>query len=62
MKISYLILFGGFFVGISSLSAQEKTNLKLEEAIQLAWTKSNEVSLANTKVDTKKTRITIGKK
>jgi outer membrane protein TolC len=54
MKISYLILFGGYFVGISSITAQEKTNLKLEEAIQLAWTKSNEVSLANTKVDTKK--------
>lgn len=54
MKVSYLILFGGFFVGISSITAQEKTNLKLEEAIQLAWTKSNEVTLANTKVDTKK--------
>ncbi|REH01040.1 TolC family protein [Flavobacterium aquicola] len=54
MKVSYLILFGGFFVGISSITAQEKTNLKLEEAIQLAWTKSNEVTLANTKADTKK--------
>ena len=57
MKISYLILFGGFFVGISSISAQEKTNMKLEEAIQLAWTKSNEVSLANTKVETKKQEL-----
>jgi len=57
MKVSYLILFGGFFVGISSINAQEKTNLKLEEAIQLAWTKSNEVSLANTKVDTKKQEL-----
>jgi outer membrane protein TolC len=57
MKVSYLILFGGFFVGISSITAQEKTNLKLEEAIQLAWTKSNEVSLANTKVDTKKNEV-----
>jgi len=57
MKVSYLILFGGFFVGISSVTAQEKTNLKLEEAIQLAWTKSNEVSLANTKVDTKKQEL-----
>lgn len=54
MKVSYLILFGGFFAGVSSIIAQEKTNLKLEEAIQLAWIKSNEVSLANTKVDTKK--------
>lgn len=54
MKVSYLILFGGFFAGVSSITAQEKTNLKLEEAIQLAWIKSNEVSLANTKVNTKK--------
>ena len=57
MKISYLILFGGFFIGISSINAQDKTNLKLEEAIQLAWTKSNEVSLANTKVETKKQEL-----
>jgi outer membrane protein TolC len=57
MKISYLILFGGFLVGVSSLNAQEKTNLKLEEAINLAWTKSNEVSLANTKVETKKQEL-----
>jgi outer membrane protein TolC len=34
--------------------AQEKTSLTLDEAIHLAWAKSNEVSLANTKVDTKK--------
>ena len=54
MKVSYLLLFGGFFIGISSIIAQEKTNLKLEEAIQLAWTKSNEVTLSNTKVETKK--------
>jgi outer membrane protein TolC len=57
MKISYLILFGGFFIGISSINAQDKTSLKLEEAIQLAWTKSNEVSLANTKVETKKQEL-----
>ena len=54
MKVSYLMLFGGLFIGISSINAQDKTNLKLEDAIQLAWTKSNEISLANTKVDTKK--------
>jgi outer membrane protein TolC len=57
MKVSYLILFGGFIIGISSINAQEKTNLKLEEAIQLAWMKSNEVSLANTKVETKKQEL-----
>ncbi|TRX36959.1 TolC family protein [Flavobacterium sp. ZT3R18] len=57
MKVSYLMLFGGFIIGISSINAQEKTNLKLEEAINLAWTKSNEVSLANTKVETKKQEL-----
>jgi outer membrane protein TolC len=57
MKVSYLMLFGGFFIGISSINAQDKTNLKLEEAIQLAWTKSNEISLANTKVETKKQEL-----
>jgi outer membrane protein TolC len=57
MKVSYLMLFGGFLIGISSINAQEKTNIKLEEAIKLAWTKSNEVSLANTKVETKKQEL-----
>lgn len=57
MKASYLMLFGGFFIGISSINAQDKTNLKLDEAIQLAWTKSNEISLANTKVETKKQEL-----
>lgn len=57
MKVSYLMLFGGFFIGISSINAQDKTSLKLEEAIQLAWTKSNEISLANTKVETKKQEL-----
>jgi outer membrane protein TolC len=57
MKVSYLMLFGGFLIGVSSINAQEKTNLKLEEAINLAWTKSNEVSLANTKVETKKNEL-----
>jgi len=53
MKVSQLMLFGIFIIGISS-AAQEKTNLTLNEAINLAWTKSNEVTLANTKVKTKK--------
>jgi outer membrane protein TolC len=54
MKVSQLMLFGIFLIGISSIEAQEKTSLTLDEAIHLAWAKSNEVSLANTKVDTKK--------
>ncbi|MCI9844760.1 TolC family protein [Flavobacterium pectinovorum] len=54
MKISQLMLFGVFFIGISSAEAQEKTSLTLDEAVKLAWEKSNEVTLANTKVNTKK--------
>ena len=54
MKVSQFMLFGIFFIGISSVEAQEKTSLALNEAINLAWTKSNEVTLANTKVKTKK--------
>jgi outer membrane protein TolC len=54
MKVSQLMLFGIFFIGISSIDAQEKTILTLDEAIHLAWIKSNEVSLANAKVATKK--------
>ena len=54
MKINQLMLFGIFFIGISTLEAQEKTSLTLDEAIHLAWKKSNEVSLANTKVSSKK--------
>ncbi|UFH34202.1 TolC family protein [Flavobacterium acetivorans] len=54
MKVSQILFFGIFFIGISSTEAQERTSFSLEEAIQMAWTKSNEVSLANTKVNTKK--------
>ncbi|MBP4138532.1 TolC family protein [Flavobacterium geliluteum] len=54
MKINQLMLFGVFFIGISSIEAQEKTSLTLDEAVKMAWTKSNEVSLAETKVNSKK--------
>jgi outer membrane protein TolC len=54
MKVSQLMLFGIFLFGISDIEAQEKTSLTLDEAVHLAWTKSNEVILANTKVNTKK--------
>jgi len=54
MKISQLMLFGVFFIGISSIEAQEKTSLTLDEAVKMAWEKSNEVTLANTRVNTKK--------
>lgn len=54
MKINQLMLFGIFFIGISSIEAQEKTSLTLDEAVKMAWEKSNDVTLANTKVNTKK--------
>ena len=54
MKVSQLLLFGIFFSGISAAVAQDKTSLTLDEAINMAWSKSNEISLANTKVATKK--------
>ncbi len=54
MRISQLVFFGIFFIGISPTEAQEKTSLTLDEAIHLAWTKSNEIILANNKVNSKK--------
>jgi hypothetical protein len=42
MKVSQLMLFGIFLIGISSIEA--KKNETLDEAIHLAWAKSNEVS------------------
>jgi outer membrane protein TolC len=54
MKINHIVLLGIYFFGISSIEAQERTSLTLDEAIHLAWTKSNEVSLANSKVNSTK--------
>lgn len=54
MKANQLILFGILFLGITSVKAQQKKSLSLDEAIHLAWEKSNEVNLANAKVTTKK--------
>lgn len=54
MKANQLVLFGILFLGITSVEAQEKKSLTLDEAIHLAWEKSNEVNLANAKVTTKK--------
>ncbi len=54
MKINHLVLLGIYFIGITTLEAQERTSLTLDEAIHLAWTKSNEVSLSNSKVNSSK--------
>ncbi|MEW5677008.1 TolC family protein [Flavobacterium enshiense] len=48
LRLGILFLLGAF-----SVSAQEKKNLSLEEAIQLAVTQSTESKLADTKVATK---------
>ena len=53
-KIKQFVLFGIFILGISSIDAQEKRSLTLDEAVHLAWNKSNEVGLANAKVSSKK--------
>lgn len=54
MKLNQLLLFGVYFIGISSIEAQEKTSLTLDKAVQMAWSKSNEVNLANSKVNSSK--------
>jgi outer membrane protein len=52
MKISKLLLLFLLF-SISSNYAQETTKLNLKEAINIAISKSNEATLANTKAETK---------
>ncbi len=53
-KINRFLLFGLSVLGINSINAQEKRSLTLDEAVHLAWDKSNEVGLANAKVSSKK--------
>lgn len=53
MKFSKLLLFGLFLFGITSMQAQQKTNLSLKDAVAMALSKSDEVTLANTKAATK---------
>ncbi|MBK0369859.1 TolC family protein [Flavobacterium agrisoli] len=54
MKINSIMLFGVFLAGITSVAAQEKTTVSLQDAVTMAWEKSNESSLADTKVATSK--------
>lgn len=54
MKARQLMLLGILFLGISSTEAQQRKSLSLNDAVHLAWEKSNEVNLANAKVATKK--------
>lgn len=50
MKIKNFLLSLFFLFGISEIYAQEKSTLTLDEAINLALTKSTEANLSNTKV------------
>ena len=61
MQIRHLLLFGISLMGITTVTAQEKMSLTLQEAVQLAWTKSNEVNLANAKVNTSKYELQTAK-
>jgi outer membrane protein len=53
MKFSKFLLFGLFLLGMLSAQAQQKTNLSLKDAIEMALTKSDEVGLATTKSATR---------
>lgn len=57
MKIKLSILLGVSILFVNAAKAQQKTSLKLEEAIQLAWKNSNETALATTKVKTKELEL-----
>lgn len=53
MKSKSILLIAIFLLGVAAVKAQEKTTLSLNEAVNIALSKSNEVNLANTKVTTK---------
>jgi outer membrane protein TolC len=57
MKVSQILLFGLFCLGFSTVRAQDRTSLTLEQAIQLAWNNSTEVTTANTKVASSKLEV-----
>ncbi len=53
MKCNSLLLFAVSIVGLFSAKAQEKTTLSLNEAVNIALSKSDESKLADSKVNTK---------
>ncbi|RZK09817.1 MAG: TolC family protein [Flavobacterium sp.] len=53
MKSNPILLSAVFLFGIAAVKAQEKTTLSLNEAVNIALSKSDEVNLANSKVNTK---------
>ena len=54
MKIKKSLLLAILLPGFAVLHAQERKKLSLKDAIEIAITKSNEASLANTKIETSK--------
>ena len=57
MKIKQLLPIGLLLVGGATMHAQQKQPLSLEEAVNLAVTKSTEASLADTRVETSKLEL-----
>lgn len=57
MKIKKSLLLAFLLLGISVMHSQERKTLSLKDAIEIAITKSNEASLANTKVETSKLEL-----
>ena len=53
MKVTKFLLIGFILIGIQSVRAQEKKGLTLNEAINIAISKSSDIALASAKVETK---------
>jgi outer membrane protein TolC len=53
MKVTKFLLIGLFSIGIQSVKAQEKKGLTLNEAINIAISKSSTIALATAKAETK---------
>jgi outer membrane protein TolC len=54
MRSNRFLFFAIFLFGTVAATAQQKTSLPLKDAVHLALSKSNEIGLANSKVNTKK--------
>ncbi len=57
MKIKKSLLLAFLVFGIAVMHSQERKTLSLKDAVELAITKSNQATLANTKVETSKLQL-----
>lgn len=57
MKIKSILSLTFLLLGIVSMQSQERKTLSLKDAIEIAITKSNEATLANTRVETSKLEL-----